>query len=743
MAEIDNRNNNSSHHDTGGDFNHPTEESDTYEDEVTRREREIERLLAAQDHEDDLQRDANNHTIHNNNNNNNNMNNNNNQGNQNDRLFGQARDNENNNLGQGLEVAGGGGGNNNNNVEGGLLPPPHAAMATTTTSTTTPPRRLSYVQMSFLTAAASLYYAFRSRQQWYLTLVYLGSSKWACVVFGNACIALAVTLFDATAHLFLSGLRLQEAEGLQDFFRWNVTESCLALTLFRSELRASTAVQFLGLVLLKCLHHVAILRETHIRLTTEGVMVVVVPPRGGQQPPPTAPTEAPEAAAERHPPTDHAGNHQLPPAVETAVDAPPRGLLMIPFAHVKVLALLLVLQMIDLWIVQYTALELMTHGPSVQVLFAFEAAILLVAAWSHLLLWHLHALDGLLHAGHELESRWLSPFLHPWKEYKATLTFAVELQAQAIQFVFYLTFFGIILTYWGMPINLFREVYLSFTALKERLLAFLKYRRLMANMNTHFENVTEEHLQTVGRVCIICRDEMTPADCKQLPVCHHVFHKSCLREWLVQQQSCPTCRSDITANQAIEAARRAVARAALEREAQGLVQPLPADEEGEDSLEGKEEEEEGEEEEEEAQLADEAEEQCAEKAREHEPRHELVRRRPKQAAPFSGAIPSRAVVRLDQRVSQFSTSPADSVEPRQKLDRFHLPALMRVTVPDGTTVWSTKEKTTMVRCIPCGMVVLATEEAVGVERAHLLRIPDGWIQEEVVEAVLGLRKKQA
>lgn len=91
-------------------------------------------------------------------------------------------------------------------------------------------RKLSYRQTSFLAAAALLFYAFRTRQQYSLAMVYLSSSKWAYVVFGNALIAGLITIFDTLCTLFLNGLRLNEAEGLQDFFRWNVTETCLALT---------------------------------------------------------------------------------------------------------------------------------------------------------------------------------------------------------------------------------------------------------------------------------------------------------------------------------------------------------------------------------------------------------------------------------------------------------------------------------------------------------------------------------
>jgi len=178
----------------------------------------------------------------------------------------------------------------------------------------------------------------------------------------------------------------------------------------------------------------------------------------------------------------------------------------------------------------------------------------------------LHVLDSMLHYGHDhLHSNLFRRILHPWRENKATLIFAVELQAQAVQFLFYLTFFCIVLTYYGMPINLFREVYVSFASLKERLGAFFKYRRLMAGMN-RFQAPTESELEEQGHVCIICRDDMTVRDCKRLPVCRHIFHKSCLREWLVQQQSCPTCRSDIATMQAQEAAANAAARRGLEQE---------------------------------------------------------------------------------------------------------------------------------------------------------------------------------
>jgi E3 ubiquitin-protein ligase synoviolin len=71
-------------------------------------------------------------------------------------------------------------------------------------------------------------------------------------------------------------------------------------------------------------------------------------------------------------------------------------------------------------------------------------------------------------------------------------------------------------------------------------------------MDSRFESIkNEEELDNLGHSCIICRDQMDLlGGCKKLPGCGHAFHKHCLREWLVQQQTCPTCRSDIVANEA-------------------------------------------------------------------------------------------------------------------------------------------------------------------------------------------------
>jgi len=362
----------------------------------------------------------------------------------------------------------------------------------------------TYIRVSFWAAVVLVYYAYRSRQQWYLALVFLSSSKYAYVILGNAFIASLVWWFRVSTEFFLNGgLRLNEAEGLGDYFRWHITETCLALTIFRSEMTVKTFVLFLVLVFAKCLHHIVDAREAHLRMTEEIV-----------------------------------------------VANPPNGWISLRCPHVKLFSLIILLQVLDIISVVLCGQDIMMNGPSVSILFAFESAIMLTSVISNTLLWYLHLVDGILHFLHETSdaSSRMHKWIYPWKDHKATLVFAVELQAQAAKFFFYLTFFSIVFTYYGLPINLIREVYVSFLALKSRLIAFHKYRQLMSSMN-RFKNPSEKELEE-EHICIICRDEMTVETAKRLPGCGHIMHKSCLREWLVQQQTCPTCRGDISAMEA-------------------------------------------------------------------------------------------------------------------------------------------------------------------------------------------------
>ena len=550
------------------------------------------------------------------------------------------------------------------------------------------PKRLSYTTLSFTAALATLYYALRTREQWYLALTYLSTSKWASCVLANAVVATAVQIFSTTTHVCLNGLRLQEAEGLQDYLRWNVTETCLALTMFRNELTVWTAGQFLGLVLAKCLHEVALLREQHWRMSEDAIV---------------------------------------------AYSAQRPWLPWMPWRHLKLVWMLGLLQLGDLMALEIFVVDLVERGPSVSILFAFEAAILLVSAWSHLLLWQLHVLDGTLHLAHD--NGFGSRALHWWKEYKATLVFAVELQSQAVQFLFYLTFFGIVMTYYGVPINLFREVYVTWIALQERVGAFLRYRRLMAHL-TNYPNATPQALEDRGSICIICRDTMTCHDAKELPGCQHLFHKSCLREWLVQQQTCPTCRADLARAEAQEVARE---RAEERREANET--DADTNQAGEEAKE------------EAASPADESQSTTTRGVPDVAP--ESMDRMPRRvsfaddgpAETTNGPSPSDQPLSYETPESSRNTARYPRVwfspDTPDSGDRSDFPALYKVKTQFGASVLSAlREPISVERIIPYDTVVICKRRkfrVVDEQNVPMLRIPDGWIAEQSVQRVISLQ----
>lgn len=126
-----------------------------------------------------------------------------------------------------------------------------------------------------------------------------------------------------------------------------------------------------------------------------------------------------------------------------------------------------------------------------------------------------------------------------------------------MKLITYLSFFAIIVFFYGLPLNMIRDVYLTARSFITRFRALSRYRTATRDMDRRYPNATEEDLTAMSdRTCIICRDELVSATAQQanqapqaqaapnttpkkLP-CGHIFHFNCLRSWLERQQSCPT-----------------------------------------------------------------------------------------------------------------------------------------------------------------------------------------------------------
>jgi len=131
--------------------------------------------------------------------------------------------------------------------------------------------------------------------------------------------------------------------------------------------------------------------------------------------------------------------------------------------------------------------------------------------------------------------------------------------------VLYLTFFCVLCMFYGMPIHIIRDVALTIRSFYKRIHDFVRYRQATKDMNERYPDATSEEIARED-VCIICREDMRAwrsgaqdADApprppptaldertrpKKLP-CGHILHFACLRSWLERQQNCPTCRRPV------------------------------------------------------------------------------------------------------------------------------------------------------------------------------------------------------
>ncbi len=250
----------------------------------------------------------------------------------------------------------------------------------------------------------------------------------------------------------------------------------------------------------------------------------------------------------------------------------------------------------DACILYYAVHVTRLKGPSMMLLFGFEFMILAISVLSTGKKVQTRSIDLLFHIylflfQHLFETKANSclTFLGikfiinaldsrqegTW-ERKGALILYLEFITDITQLLIYLAFFGIIMMYYGLPLHIVRNVYLSLRSLSQCVASLMRYRKATANMNeryhtphtyshTHhhppphlhttqytpavlkntifvhnrFPDVTPEELANSDQICIVCREDLTTG--KRLP-CGHILHFHCLLNWLQRQQTCPICR---------------------------------------------------------------------------------------------------------------------------------------------------------------------------------------------------------
>ena len=209
------------------------------------------------------------------------------------------------------------------------------------------------------------------------------------------------------------------------------------------------------------------------------------------------------------------------------------------------------------------------------------------------------------------------------------------------------------------------------------------------------------------------------------------FHKSCLREWLVQQQTCPTCRGDISAMEAREKAQDQM-NARIQEQQQGQEQEDNDETEDETRVEDQQ-----------PLVADtfSEEEQPTDTSNEEvQPPSLKVENDSDEIPPATSLTvpPSKGMQKTKTSpTTEYKTTTADN-------ERHAFPAFYRVAQDIGASVYSDHNvgfSDIVVRVVPCGVVFLGMEmdyRKCNGEHRMMIKMPDGWVGENGIERIVAV-----
>ncbi|GAA96959.1 uncharacterized protein L969DRAFT_79208 [Mixia osmundae IAM 14324] len=364
-------------------------------------------------------------------------------------------------------------------------------------------RLLAYGAFSGLLTSYIIFSAFRTRSNFYSAAVFLGQSHASILILWNFGLFFAIMLAKLVQAVFFGTLRSIELERLHERTWYAVTESLLALTIFRDEFDTMFVILFVTLLLVKMFHWLAADRVEWME--------------------------------------------QMPNVTR--------------LFHMRMAAVITALLIIDAIAIRLTVRSVLVDGPSVSIMLAAEYAILLATLFATAAKYALNVVEM------RSEQAWEAKSIH---------LLHVELVTEFIKLVTYSLFFALIVTFYGLPLNLLRDLYVTARSFVLKVRDLRRYRVATRDMDTKYPNATLSELDNMtDKTCIICREEMEarpgnpedrpppvegdtttritqqplpaqgPNDTPKKLACGHVFHFHCLKSWLERQQSCPTCRRSV------------------------------------------------------------------------------------------------------------------------------------------------------------------------------------------------------
>ena len=214
--------------------------------------------------------------------------------------------------------------------------------------------------------------------------------------------------------------------------------------------------------------------------------------------------------------------------------------------HLRVISLLAILFILDIFFIAHAYNSLLHRGVSYQLVFGFEYTILFLVANFSVCKYLLNCADMYLTDE------------QPWGG-KAFILMHGELLVNGMKVFVYIIFVVTMVRYYHFPLFVMRPLYMAMRAFKKSITDIVLSRKALRLLGT-FPDATLEEINSGDTTCIICRDEMVTGGCwgvfrscgicnvyfsacKKLP-CAHIFHVACLRSWFQRQQNCPLCRDN-------------------------------------------------------------------------------------------------------------------------------------------------------------------------------------------------------
>ncbi|KAF9638265.1 Zinc finger RING-type protein [Lasiodiplodia theobromae] len=411
-------------------------------------------------------------------------------------------------------------------------------------------RIAAYVGTSVALAASVLLRAAYERPNFYSACVYLSQSNACLMILTNLVLLLTASFMYALQRLLYGPLRPMEVERLYEHAWFAITETLLAMTIFRDDVGVRFFVMFVSLIAGKIWQWIGAGRVEFV---------------------------------EQQPPT----SNEI-------------------FFHSRLASSLLLSIVYDMVMLGYCVNTVLRQArPNMIVMFGFEYALLLIESFATFFR-HILCLVDLTVQSKQTEAKRQEMLEErraerqhqreaagegvlteaelaaedievddneidvPGWEGKGRWVFYLDLAKDFAKLTIYMAFFVILMTFHGLPIHIMRDVLLTFRSFHKRIYDFLRYRNATRDMNSRYPDATSEDLGE-NNICIICREEMrpwttpeqaqppaggaAPAPTPQRPIderhrakklpCGHCLHISCLRSWLERQQACPTCRQPV------------------------------------------------------------------------------------------------------------------------------------------------------------------------------------------------------